>query len=225
MRGTAIMLKFHCRICGGQITVKGTETTAECEYCGTKQVVPSKECEFINGSKEYNKTIAITEKKIVRKKLIVIGAIVIGIIAVAIVLFATHIICFHRYSDATVLEPQTCDYCDKTIGEPSPLTEIVFPEKGLAALLPTPKSNVGHIEQDSSTYVVIYIGEMSIDDFNEYVDECSNVGFDIDYQRGDSSSFGHEYYWADDAAGNYLTLSFYENLGILEIRVRTPRTK
>lgn len=49
------MLKFHCKMCGGRITVKDDETTAECEYCGTKQVVPSEGCEFIDGSKEYKK--------------------------------------------------------------------------------------------------------------------------------------------------------------------------
>ncbi len=216
------MLKFHCKMCGGQITVKDDETTAECEYCGTKQVVPSEGCEFIDGSKEYKEAVAITKKKIVRKKLIVIGAIVLGIVAIVGLLFATHIICFHSYSDATVLEPQTCYYCDKTIGERKPLKEIVFPQKGLSALLPVPKSNMGEIDNDSSTYLEIYVGELSLNDFNEYVDRCSDNGFNIDYRRYDSSSFGYEYYHGEDVNGNSLDLRYYENLGILEIRVYAP---
>lgn len=216
------MLKFHCKMCGGQITVMDDETTAECEYCGTKQVVPSEGCEFVDGSKEYKEAVAITKKKIVRKKVLVAGAIVLGIVAVIGLLFATHVICFHKYSEATVLEPQTCRYCDKTIGEPKSLTEIVYPNKGLATLLPTPKSDIGFIDNDSTTYIEIYIGEMSMNDFNAYVDECSDMGFNIDYRRYDSSAFGYEYYHAEDTNGNSLDLRYYENLEILEIRVYAP---
>lgn len=216
------MLKFHCKMCGGQIIVKDDDTTAECEYCGTKQVVPTEGCEFFDGSKEYKEAVAITKKKIVRKKLIIIGSIILGIIAVIVLLFATHIICVHSYSDATVLEPQTCRYCDKTIGERKPLKEIVFPQSGLSTLLPTPKSNIGEIDNNSSTYIEIYIGELTLDDFNEYVDGCSDNGFNIDYRRYNSSSFGYEYYHAEDINGNSLDLRYYENLGILEIRVYAP---
>ena len=81
---------------------------------------------------------------------------------------------------------------------------------------------MGDIDSDTSTYVEIYVGEMSLDDFNDYIDGCSNNGFNIDYQRYDSSVFGYEYYHAKDVDGNSINLKYYEEKCIMEIRLYAP---
>ena len=47
----------------------------------------------------------------------------------------------------------------------------------LQALLPMPKFTVGKISTDTAEGCCIYVGETSIDDFNIYADECSQIGF------------------------------------------------
>jgi hypothetical protein len=204
-------------MCGGTIEVTDGSAIAECEYCGTQQVVPP---DIENN--EVQQVIEDNNKKWKRKKIIIAILAVASIIVLYAILRLTHVICFHSYSDATALEPPTCYYCDKTIGEPKPLTEITFPREGLAALLPTPKSNMGDIDRDSATYIDIYIGDMSLNDFNDYVNECSSMGFNVDYQRNNRNSFGYEYYDAEDIIGNFLTLKYYEDVKIMEIRMYAP---
>lgn len=146
------------------------------------------------------------------KALIAIVAISTVMILIAVLLL-THVICFHSYSEASVLEPQTCYRCGKTRGEPKALIEITFPKKGLATLLPTPQSNMGEICWDNSSSVYIYIGNMSLSDYDDYVTECSKKGFDIDYQKGT------DYYYADDINGNRLNLNYYIDSNIMAIQI------
>ena len=35
------MTVFKCKMCGGSIDVVNNESVAECEYCGTKQTLPT----------------------------------------------------------------------------------------------------------------------------------------------------------------------------------------
>ena len=35
------MAIFKCKMCGGTLEIKNNETVAVCEYCGTKQPIPS----------------------------------------------------------------------------------------------------------------------------------------------------------------------------------------
>lgn len=51
-----------------------------------------------------------------RKKKMLIGGTAAAVILV-IMLFATHIICFHKWQDATCIEPETCSVCGRTRGE------------------------------------------------------------------------------------------------------------
>ena len=39
-KGANIMTMFKCKMCGGDLEIIEGATTAECEYCGTKQTVP-----------------------------------------------------------------------------------------------------------------------------------------------------------------------------------------
>ena len=41
------MAIYKCKMCGGALDVKDNETVAVCEYCGSKQTVPTKSSEVI----------------------------------------------------------------------------------------------------------------------------------------------------------------------------------
>ena len=76
-----------------------------------------------------------------------------------------------------------------------------------------PKSTVGKISTDTAEGCCIYVGETSIDDFNIYADDVSQIGFSVDYERGD------KFYNAEDENGNQLSLSYQgNNVMIVQIR-------
>lgn len=75
-------------------------------------------------------------------------------------------------------------------------------DKGLAASLPVPKSKVGTIVHEFENSFIAYVGEMSKEDYNDYVNvnECASAGFNIDYDKSDS------YYCAKNVEGYCLSL-------------------
>lgn len=82
-------------------------------------------------------------------------------------------------------------YMDIALDAPIKMSEIQWPTSTVGNLLPVPKSTVGKFsyEHDDSFYV--YIGETSEADYSEYVIACSDKGFNINYDKGDT------YYYAD----------------------------
>lgn len=98
------------------------------------------------------------------------------------------------------------------IEAPMEMKEISWFSYGIAGTLPEPKSSVGKITINSSDSFSIYIGETSIDDFNDYVDKCLKEGFDYDYSRYD------EAFYAENKNGDNLTVA-YEGNSIMYISV------
>lgn len=76
-----------------------------------------------------------------------------------------------------------------------------------------PKSAIGKVSADSADGCYIYVGEISIDDFNAYADECAEYGFSVDYERGD------KFYNADDEDGNQLSL-IYQGNNVMVVQIR-----
>ena len=94
-------------------------------------------------------------------------------------------------------------------------SEIKWPDSALAKMLPTPKSTTGKIITDSSDSLSIYIAETSKDDYSEYVDNCKENGFTVDYNNSDS------YYTAENEDGYSLTLS-YNDEKVMDISLYAP---
>lgn len=88
-----------------------------------------------------------------------------------------------------------------------------WPKSEIAALLPVPKSSVGEVFSESSDWCFIYVGKMSQDDFNAYIDECAEKGFVVDYERGD------KFYYADDENGNHISLT-YDGDNVMTVEIR-----
>lgn len=92
------------------------------------------------------------------------------------------------------------------------MSEISWPRSDLAQLVPVPKSLFGKIEWEMDYGFVIYIGNTTKEEYKEYVDECWDAGFNIDYHRSDKS------FWADNVDGHNLIVQ-YEGNDIIFIRI------
>lgn len=89
-----------------------------------------------------------------------------------------------------------------SLDAPMEMNNIQWPTSELAQLLPIPKSTVGNISTDTSNRLYVYIGNTSLEDYNTYVNECSQKGFSVDYDKGE------KYYNAKDSNGNKLSLDY-----------------
>lgn len=82
----------------------------------------------------------------------------------------------------------------------------------LSKKIPVPKSTKGKVESNSSNYYTFYAAEMTLDDFNDYVEELKNKGFDLDHYRNEKS------YSAKNKDGYEVNVS-YEGFNIIRISV------
>lgn len=98
---------------------------------------------------------------------------------------------------------------------PMEMGEIQWPNSDIAKLLPTPSSNIGNISWENSGGFVIYIGNTTKTEYNQYVNACSAKGFNVDYNKGD------DYYYADNADGYHVSLR-YEGNNIMYIQMDAP---
>ncbi len=217
------MALIKCSECGKTLSDKA----AACPHCGcplsamNEHNTPSTAISSTNhnASSIEQSPKPKTGKKVNNKNHVIAIVPAIGVIILLVILILTHTICLkHKYSDATILKPQTCCYCGKTKGNPKPLVKIEFPTKGIGSLLPIPTSNMGEVNWDDSNSFNVCVGNTTKDEFNTYVKVCSEYGFDVDYQKGDN------YYYADDINGNNLNI-WYEGNNIMKIIIEAPRKK
>lgn len=100
---------------------------------------------------------------------------------------------------------------------PMGMVSISWPGTGVGSLVPAPASTKGSISSDSSDFFFAYVAETSLEDYSAYCDACSNAGFNVDYDRGNT------YYRASDAQGNSLDLTYVGN-NIFSVRVELSDT-
>lgn len=60
---------------------------------------------------------------------------------------------------------------------------ITWPDTELAKLLPVPNSTTGKIYSNDKEAFSIYIGNTTIDDYNDYITACEDKGFTVDEQK------------------------------------------
>ena len=98
---------------------------------------------------------------------------------------------------------------------PEKMDKFEWPTNGLGAMLPATKSTLGDISWDNSETFIVHVGNMTIDDYKDYVKACEDKGFTIDHSKDD------EYYSAKDANGYKLTLR-YLGFNKIEISLKAP---
>lgn len=100
---------------------------------------------------------------------------------------------------------------------PRKLTNIIWPNSDVANSLPRPKSTMGEIYTDKSNEFIVYIGNTTIDDYNEYVNTCLNSNYKVDYKKTSKE------YTAKNSNGYNLTVS-YEGGDVMYIKVKPEDT-
>lgn len=98
---------------------------------------------------------------------------------------------------------------------PMEMGTLLWPTSGLAESLPVPESNVGIIKRESSDSLLVYVGDTSKADYDSYVSACSESGFSMDYEKGDT------YYHAINAEGYFLSVQ-YEGFQRMSIELAKP---
>ena len=98
---------------------------------------------------------------------------------------------------------------------PMEMTTITWPTSAAGKQLPTPKSTTGKFSYEYDDNFFVYVGNTSKTDYAEYVNACSEKGFNVDYSKGD------DYYYADNSEGWHISVR-YEGNNIMSIDIDAP---
>lgn len=98
------------------------------------------------------------------------------------------------------------------------IKEFKWPDNGLAAMLPTPKSTYGEIITDNAESLWIKVAKTSQSEFEEYISQCKEKGFTENYDRSSSS------YKAENKEKYSLDLFFYNNEMRINLDKPAPNT-
>lgn len=98
---------------------------------------------------------------------------------------------------------------------PEPMGDIQWPKSEIAKRLPTPASSYGNIDRETDQGFSLNVGDTTKQDFSDYVDECFNAGFTVDYDKEDI------YFSAKDTDGYQVTLRYCGN-NVMSIQLEAP---
>ena len=102
-----------------------------------------------------------------------------------------------------------------TLEKPMELSSIQWPTSDAGKQLPVPKSTIGKYTHEDADGFFVYIGDTSKAEYTEYVNQCIEKGFDIEYSKGDN------YYYADNNQGWHIYIK-YEGNQIISIDIDAP---
>jgi len=115
-----------------------------------------------------------------------------------------------RYVDIEYYEDSNKMYV--VVRAPEEWSEINWPKSDIAELIPQPDSLIGKVNTDSAETLDVDISNVSLKAFNEYINKCIEVGFDVDYNRYEKS------FNASDKNGYYLSIDL-ETFDVMNIRL------
>lgn len=101
------------------------------------------------------------------------------------------------------------------LAKPIEMSSITWPTSKAGKQLPAPKSTKGKFTHENDDGFNVYIGNTSKDDYNSYVKACSDKGFTVNYEKGDS------FYNANNSAGWHVSIK-YEGNNIMSIDTDAP---
>lgn len=102
------------------------------------------------------------------------------------------------------------------LDSPMEMSTIDWPSGIAGQQLPIPKSTTGKFSHEYDDHFFVYIGNTTKADYADYVDNCSQMGFNVDYNKGD------DYYYADNEDGWHISLR-YEGNNIMSIDIDAPK--
>ena len=92
-----------------------------------------------------------------------------------------------------------------TLIYPFEFADITWPTMGIATLLPVPNSLSAKVVSDYKWSYSVYVNNMSINDFEQYVQKCVDSGFNRDSSKYDKS------FWAENAEGENVHVTYHGN--------------
>lgn len=98
---------------------------------------------------------------------------------------------------------------------PIEMNKIKWPKSKIAELLPVPKSTYGKIEWEADYGFVIYLGNITKNEYKDYIDACIDKGFIEDYKRGD------DYFHAKNDDGYKVDID-YRGFDTMFLRIDEP---
>lgn len=101
---------------------------------------------------------------------------------------------------------------------PMEMTTVTWPTSAAGKQLPTPKSTMGKFSYEHDDNFFVYIGNTSKADYSEYVNTCSEKGFNVDYNKGDN------YYYADNSEGWKVDIRYVGN-NVMSIKINAPKSE
>ncbi len=101
------------------------------------------------------------------------------------------------------------------LAKPIKMSAVTWPASKAGKQLPVPKSAIGKFSHEYDDNFLVYIGNTSREDYNNYVKACSDKGFTVNYNKGDN------YYYADNGAGWHVSIK-YEGNNIMSIDIDAP---
>ena len=104
---------------------------------------------------------------------------------------------------------------DITLDAPRKMGKFSWPDTELGKLLPVPESDYGSVSWENSSGFVVYVGNTTIEQVQEYAKKCRDSGFALDYQKGDT------YYRADNNEGYHVSIR-YEGFNTMFVRLDVP---
>lgn len=81
---------------------------------------------------------------------------------------------------------------DIDLNPPKVTGNLEWPKTGLATLIPKIDSEKGNVDIDSESQLLIYVGDMDADKYNDYVQKCMEKGFTKDYDKTEKLFTAHD---------------------------------
>ena len=101
------------------------------------------------------------------------------------------------------------------LDKPIELGTLKWPNSELGKAVPKPSSEKGTVKWEHEDSFLAYVGDMNIDDFDDYADTCFEAGYSVDYDRSD------RHYSAYDEEGRYINIKYY-GFNIVSIEAEIP---
>ena len=98
---------------------------------------------------------------------------------------------------------------------PMEMAAIAWPASVAGKQLPAPKSTIGKFSYEYDDDFFVYVGNTPKTDYLEYVNACSEKGFNVDYSKGD------DYYYADNSEGWHVDIRYVGN-NVMSINIDAP---
>ena len=95
---------------------------------------------------------------------------------------------------------------------PIEIGDLKWPMGSAGKAVPEPSSKKGKMQWEHDDSFLVYVGETTFSDYNEYVDKCVGAGFVIDYSKGD------KFYRAKNTDNFQIDIS-YEGFNVMRIVV------